>query len=247
MRVLLSLHGKAALEISGKSIIKFLTVGPLHPIFDSAPRDSFYKEYNTVSNMTVDEALFSFLRVAKRAYKHSPEVCSFIWSYFMGKNFSEMSADELLFTYNRLARSLNKSERKAFSSKAEAITAIEKLDNLVVEPTPVQLKHEAKMTEIVTNEAGESVTVATPKKPRGKGIGKRAMELILEGKTNQEAIEIIQAEIEDAHPTVATMAWYRNKLRQEGKLPKVERKAKAKKDEPEVEAQEEEAQEAQEE
>ena len=143
----------------------------------------------------------------------------------MGQNFSEMTADELLFVYNRLARSLNKPERKAFSSKADAIRAIEKLDNLVVTPTPVQLKQEGtKMSKVALDE----------KKPRGKGIGKRSMELILEGKTNQEVIEIVKAEIADSNPTVATMAWYRNKLRQDGLLAKPERKAK-KTAEPEVE------------
>ncbi len=237
MRVLLSSHGKACLELGGNSIIKFLTVGPTHPVFDSMPRDSFYKEYNTVSRMTEDEAVLSFISVAKRAYKHNPEVCKFLWSKVMGKNFSEMSAEELIALYNKLARSVNKAERKAFSSKADAIQAIEKLDALIQEPTPVQLKHEgAKMTEVMTNEAGESVAVPTPKKTRGKGIGKRAMELILEGKSNQEVIDIIKSEIEDAHPTMATMAWYRNKLRTDGLLPKSERKSKAKEATPEVEA-----------
>ena len=64
------------------------------------------------------------------------------------------------------------------------------------------------------------------KKPRGKGIGARAMELILEGKTNTEVIEAIKAEIEGANPTTATIAWYKNKLRQEGKLPPTNRKKK---------------------
>ena len=64
------------------------------------------------------------------------------------------------------------------------------------------------------------------KKPRGKGIGARAKELILEGKTVAEVIETIQAEIEGANPTAATIAWYKNKLRQEGLLPPTNRKAK---------------------
>ena len=64
------------------------------------------------------------------------------------------------------------------------------------------------------------------KKPRGKGIGARAMELIIEGKTNEEVIAIVRDEIEGANPTSATIAWYKNKLRKEGKLPASTRKAK---------------------
>ena len=66
-------------------------------------------------------------------------------------------------------------------------------------------------------------------KPRGKGIGARAMELLIEGKSTQEVIDIVKSEIPDANPTPATIAWYKNKLRQEGKLAKAERKPKAEK------------------
>lgn len=229
MRVLLSRHGKACLEIGGNAVIKFLTVSSMCPIFDSMPRSAFFKEYNTLSKMTELEALLSFVGVSKRAFKHNPEVCNFLRSQIMGQNFSEMTADELLFVYNKLARSLNKQERKAFSSKSEAIRAIEKLDNLVVAPTATQLKREGGniMSEVKLDDNGNEVAVVpAEKKTRGKGIGKRAMELILEGKTNQEIIEVIKAEIADANPTVATMAWYRNKLRQDGLLPKPVRKVK---------------------
>ena len=67
-------------------------------------------------------------------------------------------------------------------------------------------------------------------KVRGKGIGARAMELLIEGKTTQEVIDTVKAEIPDANPTPATIAWYKNKLRQEGKLAKpvkAEKKVKA--------------------
>ena len=238
MRVLLSRHGKACLEIGGNAVIKFLTVSSMCPIFDSMPRSAFFKEYNTLSKMTELDALLSFVGVSKRAFKHNPEVCNFLRSQIMGQNFSEMTADELLFVYNKLARSLNKQERKAFSSKSEAIRAIEKLDNLVVAPTATQLKREGGniMSEVKLDDNGNEVAVVpAEKKTRGKGIGKRAMELILEGKTNQEIIEIIKAEIAEANPTVATMAWYRNKLRQDGLLPKPVRKAK-KEAAPEAEA-----------
>ena len=240
MRVLLSRHGKACLEIGGNAVIKFLTVSSMCPIFDSMPRSAFFKEYNTLSKMTELEALLSFVGVSKRAFKHNPEVCNFLRSQIMGQNFSEMTADELLFVYNKLARSLNKQERKSFSSKSEAIRAIEKLDNLVVAPTATQLKREGgnTMTEVKLDDNGNEVAVVpAEKKTRGKGIGKRAMELILEGKANAEIIAIIKEEIADSNPTVATMAWYRNKLRQDGLLAKPVRKSKEAKPEAESEEQ----------
>lgn len=64
------------------------------------------------------------------------------------------------------------------------------------------------------------------KKPRGKGIGARAKELILEGLDTAAVIATIQEEIEGANPTPATIAWYKNKLRQEGLLPATNRQKK---------------------
>jgi len=63
-------------------------------------------------------------------------------------------------------------------------------------------------------------------KPRGKGIGAMAMALLIEGKSTQEVIDAVKAEIPDANPTPATIAWYKNKLRQEGKLAKPVKKEK---------------------
>ena len=63
-------------------------------------------------------------------------------------------------------------------------------------------------------------------KVRGKGIGKRAMELLIEGKSTKEVIDTVKAEIPDSNPTPATIAWYKNKLRQDGKLPAPVKKEK---------------------
>lgn len=92
-------------------------------------------------------------------------------------------------------------------------------------------------TETQVDENGNEIVKEV--KPRGKGIGARAMELLIEGHGTKEVIAIIKEEIADAEPTPATIAWYKNKLRKEGKIPmpvkkdpseKKPRKSKAKAD-----------------
>lgn len=242
MRLLRSRQGKVALEIGGNAIIQFLRVTSEGPKFDASERRAFFSEYNRILDVDPFEAILSFTVVAKRGYRHQADVCAFLWEQIMSKNFSDMTLAELISVYNKLAASKNKGQRKSFSSKAEAISAIERLDALVKEPTVEQLQNQGKIMTQTVDENGNVVeTVAAEKKPRGKGIGKRAMELILEGKTNAEVIDVIKQEIEGANPTPATMAWYRNKLRQEGKLAPSNRKAKgeAVEAEAEVEAEDE--------
>ena len=137
----------------------------------------------------------------------------------MNQYSNEMSLVQLVAWYNKLAASVNKPPRKSFESKAAALTAIEKLDTIIAQQTPQQEAAQTRRNTMSEKDVAE-------KKPRGKGIGARAKELILEGKTVAEVIETIQAEIEGANPTAATIAWYKNKLRQEGLLPPTNRKTK---------------------
>lgn len=54
------------------------------------------------------------------------------------------------------------------------------------------------------------------KAPKAPGVGAVAKELILEGKSNQEVLEAIQARFPEAKTTVASINWYRNKMRADG-------------------------------
>ena len=137
----------------------------------------------------------------------------------MSQCSTEMSLQQLVLWYNKLAETVGKPPRKNFESKAAALAAIEKLDIMIAQQTPQQEAAQTRRSKMSDQDVAE-------KKPRGKGIGARAMELILEGKTTQEVIDTIKAEIEGANPTAATIAWYKNKLRQEGKLPATNRKKK---------------------
>ncbi len=55
------------------------------------------------------------------------------------------------------------------------------------------------------------------KKPRGQGIGAYCEELILKGKSNAEVAEAAQKKFGSA-TSASSVAWYRNKLKNEGKL-----------------------------
>lgn len=223
MEVWRSRHGKTALAISGNAMVKILGITANGPKFDMMPRQAFQVEYNAVSAMSVEAALFSFLGVAKRAYRHDQAVVNFLWEQIVSKSLSEMSLAELVLVYNSIAKSVGKQPRKSFESKSAAMESIAKLDALVKRPTPEQEKAEI----VQQSKRSRSMTDNVEKKPRGKGIGARACELILEGKSTAEVIETIKAEIEGANPTPATIAWYKNKLRADGKLEKAVRKTKA--------------------
>ena len=139
------------------------------------------------------------------------------------KNLSEMTLAELVVRYNNIVVASGGKPRKSFDSKKVAIEALEKLDAELKVPTVAQEQLAVKPT---LNRSSK-MTDTTEKKPRGKGIGAMAMELLIAGRSTQEVIDEVKAAIEGANPTPATISWYKNKLRQEGKLPPSNRKAKA--------------------
>lgn len=72
-------------------------------------------------------------------------------------------------------------------------------------------------------------TTETPaeKKPRGMGIGKRAKDLIREGKSNKDVLDTLQKEFPTAKTTMASVNWYRNNLRAKGEKVPSAREVKA--------------------
>lgn len=220
MEVRRSKGGKACLVIGGTAIVKYVTTGGKGPILSISESKAFYKEWpKLLTTMTAQDAVVSYLCQAKRACRYDANVIKVLWEMFMNQYSNEMSLAQLVAWYNKLAASVNKPPRKSFESKAAALTAIEKLDTIIAQQTPQQEAAQTRRNTMSEKDVAE-------KKPRGKGIGARAKELILEGKTVAEVIETIQAEIEGANPTAATIAWYKNKLRQEGLLPPTNRKTK---------------------
>ncbi len=49
-----------------------------------------------------------------------------------------------------------------------------------------------------------------------RGVGTVAVEAIRAGQTNEEALKTVQAEFPDAKTSLASINWYRNKLRSDG-------------------------------
>ena len=54
------------------------------------------------------------------------------------------------------------------------------------------------------------------KEPK-RGVGTVAVEAIRAGKTNEEALAAVKGEFPEAKTTLASVNWYRNKLRSEDK------------------------------
>ena len=220
MEIRRSKHGKACLVLGGNMIVKYITTLGNGPAVVVREKQEFLREWpKVITQMTVQDAVVSYLCQAKRAYRHNHVTVETLWEIFMSQCSTEMSLQQLVLCYNKLAASVNKPPRKSFESKAAALTAIEKLDTIIAQQTPQQEAAQTRRSKMSDQDVAE-------KKPRGKGIGARAMELILEGKTTQEVIDTIKAEIEGANPTAATIAWYKNKLRADGKLPPTNRKKK---------------------
>lgn len=75
-------------------------------------------------------------------------------------------------------------------------------------------KPTAKPADAKPTEAKAEKEKAAPK----RGVGTAAMEAILNSATNEEALTAVRIEFPDANTTKASINWYRNKLRQDGKI-----------------------------
>lgn len=69
------------------------------------------------------------------------------------------------------------------------------------------------MSEETTNTGAESTE---NKEPKGPGVGDVAKTLIREGKTNEQVLAAIKEQFPDAKTSMASINWYRNKLRSDG-------------------------------
>ena len=74
----------------------------------------------------------------------------------------------------------------------------------------------------------------TEEAEKKRGVGAIAIEAIKAGKTNEEALEAVKAELPDAKTSLSSINWYRNKLRADDKsIPtarELKKKAKAEAD-----------------
>lgn len=80
------------------------------------------------------------------------------------------------------------------------------------------------MSEDTTNTGGENTET---KEPKGPGVGDVAKELIRAGKTNEEVLAAIKEQFPEAKTSMASINWYRNKLRSDGEKVPTARELKA--------------------
>jgi hypothetical protein len=72
------------------------------------------------------------------------------------------------------------------------------------------------MSDEATPAEAEAPKTKAPKAPR-RGIGTVINEVLLAGGTNEAALAAVQKEFSKSKATLASVSWYRNKLRKDGK------------------------------
>lgn len=83
--------------------------------------------------------------------------------------------------------------------------------------SPAAKKPAAKAKAAPAKKPAAKAKAETEKKPRGQGIGAFCCELIAKGKSNEEVAEAAQKKF-GSKTSASSVAWYRNKMRAEGKL-----------------------------
>jgi hypothetical protein len=78
----------------------------------------------------------------------------------------------------------------------------------------------AKKTAAKNQKTKESSPTKSKHEKKKTGIGATAMAAILAGKSNEDALKVVMSKHPDCSSNVGCMAWYRNKLRSSGQLPK---------------------------
>jgi membrane protein involved in colicin uptake len=82
------------------------------------------------------------------------------------------------------------------------------------------------MTDTTTAPIDTSSAVEAPKE-KVPGVGDLAKELIRDGKTNEQVLEAVKAKFPEAKTSMASINWYRNKLRTDGEQVPTARELKA--------------------
>lgn len=209
-------NSRCALEYHrGAKWVKYIAHTGNGPRVFRARIAEFDKDFNRSFNANYDPraAALRFLDSAKRAYEHDAEVLSTLLEIIMGKPANEMSLTELVVAYNDLAKTLGKPPRKSFKTKAEGLSALEKLDELAKAQTPTQeATTEKKEVAAEKRKAARPKTEGEPKQ-RGQGIGAFCKELISQGRTNAEILTAVQDKFPGAKTSAGCVAYYRNKMK----------------------------------
>lgn len=85
-------------------------------------------------------------------------------------------------------------------------------------PAAKPAKAEKPAPKAAAKPAAKPAKTNGDKQPRGPGIGAFCMDLIVKGKTNEEVLGAVKAKFPNASTSASSVAWYRNKLKSEGKL-----------------------------
>ena len=109
-----------------------------------------------------------------------------------------------------------KEDKKAVAEKKTAKTSAKK-EKLPFKPDSIK-KAEKPAAPAKKGAEPKAKKEVPEKKGRGQGIGAHCMELILAGKTNEEVVTAAKKKFPESNTSASPVAWYRNKLKSEGKL-----------------------------
>lgn len=143
------------------------------------------------------------------------------------KAFKEGKA-KLLAKIEALQADVKKPTAKQAEAKATSAAKAEKRLEGLADLKAKKAADAAKKSAPAAKPAPKAVATAKPaakpaktnddKQPRGPGIGAFCMDLIVKGKTNEEVLGAVKAKFPNASTSASSVAWYRNKLKSEGKL-----------------------------
>lgn len=105
-------------------------------------------------------------------------------------------------------------EQGARAIKAVAESATKATKKTAAKKTSTKAEKAKKFPKAAAKEAKKAKVSS---KPRGQGIGAFCMDLILKGKSNDEVLAAVAKKFPDASTSASSVAWYRNKLKSEGK------------------------------
>lgn len=209
-----------------------------------APIAQFLEQFKTISANSLEHDVSSMLKSVTSAYSPDVSAAPILLEIITMNTKTETLAD-IVLAYNKLAFTAGRPTIKEFKSKAVGLERIEALKKEIAKPSAAQeavrvhtaaaaaagaarkAKIEApkakpvpakptKPAKVVPAKAAAAKPAAkTEGKKRGLGIGAFCYELLRKGKTNDEILTAVKAKFPDASTSASSVAWYRNKLKEE--------------------------------
>lgn len=129
------------------------------------------------------------------------------------KELAEMTMEELIAEYNEWAITHEKPVVESFKSLRAARAAVQ-ATRVTDDVNP------ADIANAVEGKVKDQKYTSTDKRGPTQGVGKRAKELLLEGKTVKETLELVKTEFPTSNTNMNCINFYRAALVRDGLIPR---------------------------